>query len=156
MKQLAVLLVFLLAIALVVGAHFAIDHYRSTNEHTPPVDQIAESVDAPPQVDQSDGVGAERSGRWSTVRKHYIEDHPVCEACGSSEDLNVHHVKPFHVHPELELDPENLVTLCREHHFHIGHDPDGPDGPRNPNWKLSNPNVRSDARKYRDSLSLTP
>jgi hypothetical protein len=26
--------------------------------------------------------------------------------------LEVHHIKPFHLHPELELEPKNLITLC--------------------------------------------
>lgn len=57
-------------------------------------------------------ISAKRSGHWPTVRKHHLDLHPVCELCGGSEDLEVHHVRPFHLHPDLELDPDNLVTLC--------------------------------------------
>ena len=32
-------------------------------------------------------------------------------------DLHVHHVKPFAAHPEIRLDPANLVTLCRPCHI---------------------------------------
>jgi hypothetical protein len=39
--------------------------------------------------------------------------------------LNVHHVLPFHLKPELELDPSNLITLCssldKNCHLDIGH-----------------------------------
>jgi len=94
---------------------------------------------------------SERSGHWPTVRAAYLAEHPTCEACGSADDLNVHHVAPFHLRPELELDPTNLITLCREHHFSIGHDPDGP-GPLRPNWKAANPNVRRDAAKMAKTL----
>jgi len=91
-----------------------------------------------------------RSSHWPTVRKHYLELNPTCAACGASsaeEHLEVHHVKPFHLDPSLELLPENLITLCRtgrDDHFHIGHDPDGP-GPLKPSWKSENKNVRQDS-----------
>lgn len=146
MKQLAILLLFLLLIGAVIGIRFAIDYLADSDPRTPPPDQVAESVDAPPE--------GERSGKWTTVRNRFVEDHPVCEACGGDDDLNVHHIMPFHESPELELEASNLITLCRDHHFDIGHDPDGPEGPRTPNWKLSNPHVRSDARKH--FLSLAP
>lgn len=124
--------------------------------YNPPPEQLAESVDysGGAEVDDGsdDGVEGERSGRWTTVRNRFVEKHPTCEACGSDENLNVHHVKPFHQHPDLELEESNLITLCREHHFYIGHDPDGVDGPEGPNWKLSNPSVRRDARSLYESL----
>ena len=28
------------------------------------------------------------------------------------DNLEVHHIKPFHLNPALELDPINLATLC--------------------------------------------
>ncbi len=70
------------------------------------------------------GVDAKRSSKWPTVEKHFKENHPTCEACGSKNRLNVHHCKPFHLDPALELDPNNLITLCmdiKECHLHIGH-----------------------------------
>lgn len=86
-----------------------------------------------------------RSGQWPTVRKHFIESpgNDCCAVCGSKENLEVHHVQPFHEHPEKELDPKNLITLCRDHHFRVGH---------LGNWKNSNPNVRSDSRIQHDKL----
>ena len=89
-----------------------------------------------------------RSPQWPAVRAEHLERHPVCEACGSSERLEVHHIEPFHTNPDRELDPKNLITLCRRHHWEVGHDPDGP-GPRRPNWSLSNPNVKRDAERMR-------
>lgn len=85
-----------------------------------------------------------RSPHWPTVRKHYIEKHPVCEACGSKEDLNVHHIVPFHNNPKLELEESNLITLCRKHHFELGH---------LRNWSNSNPNVRRDSERMRKKLN---
>jgi len=28
--------------------------------------------------------------------------------------VEVHHILPFHIHPEKELDPSNLITLCEK------------------------------------------
>jgi len=106
-----------------------------------PIDQQLESVD---------GMTYEgpRSSEWVQVRSDFVRKHPRCEACGSISNLNVHHVVPFHQRPDLELVEDNLITLCREHHFRIGHDPDGK-GPMKPSWLLSNPNVRSDVENMR-------
>ena len=85
------------------------------------------------------GVSAKRSSHWPTVEKHFREGHSTCAACGSKNRLNVHHCKPFHLDPELELDPNNLITLCmdtKECHLHIGH---------GGSFKQYNPNVRRDA-----------
>ena len=92
-------------------------------------------------------AGPERSSKWPAVRDAYLRQHPACEACGSRSDLNVHHVIPFHVDEEKELDPTNLITLCRTHHLTIGHLCDRATG--RDNWKCENPNVREDAAKYR-------
>jgi len=49
-------------------------------------------------------------------------------------------MKPFHLHPELELDPTNLITLCmqpgQECHLYVGH---------GDSWKAYNPDVKQDA-----------
>lgn len=57
-------------------------------------------------------MSAKRSGHWPTVRKTHLEAHPTCELCGGQAKLEVHHIRPFHLHPDLELDPSNLITLC--------------------------------------------
>jgi hypothetical protein len=67
----------------------------------------------------------ERSSKWPTFRKHVLEKHPFCAYCGGTEKLQVHHINPFHLHPELELDETNVIVLCEvpetDHHLHIGH-----------------------------------
>jgi hypothetical protein len=68
--------------------------------------------------------GKARSGKWTTVEKHFLEKNGKCEICASVNHLQVHHVKPFHLYPELELDENNLITLCmdaRGCHIRIGH-----------------------------------
>ena len=81
---------------------------------------------------------AKRSSKWPAARKKHMKTNPVCEACGSSTELDVHHIKPFHLHPTLELDPANLITLCMENdcHLYVGH---------GDNFKAYNPNVKEDA-----------
>lgn len=66
-----------------------------------------------------------RSSSWPGVRALHLKAHPSCAYCGSTKDLEVHHVRPFHLWPNLELDPRNLLTLCeslsRECHLRVGH-----------------------------------
>lgn len=84
------------------------------------------------------GVSTKRSSKWPTVEKYFRESHSVCAVCGTAEKLNVHHKQPFHLHPELELDVNNLITLCmgpRECHLIIGHGND---------FKSYNPNIDAD------------
>ena len=57
-------------------------------------------------------MGSERSPHWASVRKAFLVDHPSCAVCGGTDHVEVHHQKPFHLHPELELDNKNFVTLC--------------------------------------------
>lgn len=63
--------------------------------------------------------GSIRSSDWPSFRKENIKD--SCEICGAEFFLELHHIHPFHLCPHLELDPENVVTLCRRHHFDFGH-----------------------------------
>jgi len=58
------------------------------------------------------GSGKPRSAGWEEVRNIHIKNNPVCALCGISKDLQVHHIRPFHKYPELELDADNLITLC--------------------------------------------
>lgn len=39
-----------------------------------------------------------------------------CVICGSTDNLDAHHIIPKRTHPEFEFKVENGVTLCREHH----------------------------------------
>jgi hypothetical protein len=49
-----------------------------------------------------------------------MAENPKCEVCGKTDRrvLAVHHKKPFHLFPHLELDPTNLVTLCESAGMH--------------------------------------
>ena len=85
---------------------------------------------------------AARSGKWPTLEHNWLKVHPACAACGTTEQVAVHHKKPFHIHPELELEPTNLITLCEKHccHLMIGHAGD---------FHAFNPHVEEDAKILR-------
>lgn len=85
--------------------------------------------------------GASRSPRWRKVRAQHLKNNPRCIACGHKKNLEVHHIKPFHLFPELELEPSNLITLGAKcpsgnHHYLFGHCHD---------WHSYNPDVRETA-----------
>lgn len=85
-----------------------------------------------------------RSVHWHYIRDQFIEDNPYCEACGSSEKLQVHHIIPFSNRPDLELVDSNLIVLCmsiNECHFLLGH---------GGSFKTYNPHVSQDARNFRN------
>jgi hypothetical protein len=94
-------------------------------------------------------LGAKRSPKWPKVRKDFLEKNPTCAACGGTEKIEIHHLKPFHLHPELELEPSNLITLCEGKkglncHLVFGHLCD---------YKQINPDCRSDALMWKMKLA---
>ncbi len=101
-------------------------------------------------VEQSENLQAKlpRSYRWQVFREEQLLVHRYCAVCGTEKAPQLHHIKSFHQHPELECDPCNVIRLCGFEangcHFYWGHDPDGK-GPRKPNFKLTNPNIVADA-----------
>ena len=96
-------------------------------------------------------VGQKRSSKWPTVRKHHLEAHPTCAVCGGDKVLEVHHLISFNKHPELELDPNNLITLCESKskgglncHLIFGH---------LTNYKKIHPDVVEDAAYWNKKLT---
>lgn len=61
--------------------------------------------------------GSKRSREWPEVRNKFLESNPNCVICGGNKKIEVHHITPFHMAPELELNPENLITLCEAKRF---------------------------------------
>jgi hypothetical protein len=104
---------------------------------------ITENRDAKAKVEMK------RSPHWPTVEHKHLKKNPTCAACGGTEHLNVHHKKPFHLFPELELEPTNLITLCmdgdKDCHIKLGH---------GGNFKAYNPNVEEDVKAVHDNFSL--
>lgn len=91
-------------------------------------------------------IGEKRSSGWPKVEKEFLKTNSECAACGSTKHLNVHHKKPFHIDPSLELDVTNLITLCmdKDCHLLIGHGDD---------FKAYNPDVMNDASIVHADLS---
>lgn len=96
-------------------------------------------------IDGKRSWSQKRSGNWSKVREAHLKDFPTCSACGGKESVEVHHKKPFHLHPELELDPTNLISLCESKkygvncHLFFGH---------LGNYKVENSEVDSDVTTW--------
>lgn len=73
----------------------------------------------------------------TSAKDKHRKEFPECALCdvmptffGRSND--VHHLIPVHINPGLACDPDNLITLCRVHHWLVGHCRD---------WKAYNSNV---------------
>jgi len=60
-----------------------------------------------------------RSSKWAKVREQFLKENPACAVCGSTKKLEAHHIIPFHLCPERELDPTNLIPLCESKRYGI-------------------------------------
>jgi len=93
---------------------------------------------------------AKRSSKWPKVRHQFLNSAAPkqCAACGKSSALEVHHIHPVHLYPELELDPNNLIILCENLtlncHLSFGH---------LGNWEAWNPTVVIDAATYNEKVN---
>ena len=99
--------------------------------------------------DAAAGITTKRSSKWPALENKFLKEHSTCAACGSSNRLNVHHMKPFHLHPESELEPTNLITLCMnkttECHIKLGHGGD---------FKAYNPYVEEDVAEVKKNIKV--
>lgn len=119
------------------------------------IDAVRQAV--APIVDRATGKvppGTKRNGHWPTVRKQHLEANPNCAVCGASKGkIEVHHIQEFSRHPDLELDPTNLITLCENGanglncHLAVGH---------LGNFKSFNANVVADAKTVADKIKNRP
>lgn len=84
---------------------------------------------------------------WPTLRRAHLAKHPACAICGSTKDREVHHIKPYTLFPDLEMEPSNLVTLCRSKnwgfncHLAVGH---------GGNYSMYNPYLLDDIASIRE------
>ena len=66
--------------------------------------------------------GASLNWSWQTCKREFFKLIPKeCFCCGSKKKIQVHHVKPRHLFPELTLVLRNLIVLCKDCHLRIGH-----------------------------------
>jgi predicted HNH restriction endonuclease len=93
-----------------------------------------------------------RSSQWPKIRKNFLLKNSKCAVCNGTKKLEVHHIKPFHQAPELELDENNLITLCEDWsyglncHLLVGH---------LGNYRNINPSVQTDAKTWQAKLCPT-
>lgn len=81
-----------------------------------------------------------RSPRWKQAKAMHLVMEPTCAACRGETRVQVHHIRPFHLQPEMELDLANLISLCmgpNECHLRVGHGGD---------YKAFNHTVREDSQ----------
>ena len=96
--------------------------------------------------------GMVRSSKWPKVRDGFLKENPCCAVCGSKKDLNVHHKQPYHLHPNLELDKANLITLCSDGSGHNCHLIFGHLG----EYSSFNAGVELDAAVMREKIKTRP
>ena len=84
---------------------------------------------------------------WPKVKRVYLMTHRECAACDKRTKLEVHHKIPFWMDRNLELDVRNLITLCPDDHFMIGH---------LKSWKSYNPDVEVDAALWKKKIKNKP
>ena len=58
---------------------------------------------------------------WRSLRRSLLGRESYCEFCGSRKRLQVHHIVPVHVKPELAAEIGNLIVLCAACHLRFGH-----------------------------------
>jgi hypothetical protein len=71
--------------------------------------------------------------RWRKARKEHLKHEGCCQMCSILRKLEVHHIRPWHLAPDLRYESSNLITLCRECHFRFGHWL---------SWRSFNPQIR--------------
>lgn len=89
----------------------------------------------------------QRSPKWDSVRAKFLKKNPYCVVCHTKSKLNVHHIIPFHMSPDLELKESNLITLCESHHFLFGH---------LNNWQSYNVDCVADCKLWEEKIKNRP
>ena len=89
-----------------------------------------------------------RSSKWAKVRKGYLKFNPRCAVCESKKKIEVHHLMPFQLRSDLELDEKNLITLCESKksvncHLLFGH---------GLNYRDYNPDCPKDVEHFHDLI----
>lgn len=138
--------------------------------HNPPTlgDELVNALQYDMRVSTgATDLRAQYQSKFDTTRAHIKKERLadgnwVCEGCGRTEAkvglFNMHHViSVLRIFSEgldetLVYDKSNMVIVCRDCHFRVCHDPDGPSGPLSPNWQQSNPNCRRDLAKAKKTL----
>ena len=95
-------------------------------------------------------LGAARSSQWPKTKQEFEKLNPkICAVCGNKVSVQCHHQLPFHNHPELENDLNNLIWLCEDKNCHIrfGH---------LFSYQSWNENIKEDAKIWREKIENRP
>lgn len=66
--------------------------------------------------------GATWNWGWQTCRRAFLKMvGKQCTCCPSKKKIEVHHILPRHIRPDLAVDMTNLIALCKGCHLRIGH-----------------------------------
>ena len=77
------------------------------------------------RLDSYRGTPKERGydTQWTKVRAMKLQQDPLCEFCESIGKVTpavlVHHIKTIRDRPEIRLEMENLMSLCRSCHDEV-------------------------------------
>ena len=88
--------------------------------------------------DQSSKSFGPTDSQITSAKNKYRKTHIRCELCNARSNISngnkndIHHRIPVHIDRSKAADQDNLITLCRRHHFYIGH---------MGNWKSHNSNL---------------
>ena len=59
-------------------------------------------------------------GQWDKLRLQHLAKEPLCRECRARGYVflaeMVDHIQPVKDRPDLRLDPENLQSICKQHH----------------------------------------
>ena len=88
-----------------------------------------------------------RAPGWTRLAKEWLAANPYCVVCGKTVGVVPHHVSPVHLHPDIELSWNNLITLCPRDHLLIGH---------LGLWISYNPTCVTDAREWASKIKKRP
>lgn len=84
-----------------------------------------------------------RSRQWGKIKKTHLLKEQSCQWCGGVIRIEVHHIYPFHLFPEKELEESNLITLCCGCHFERGHNRD---------WREYNRDIRHECECHGEAV----
>jgi 5-methylcytosine-specific restriction endonuclease McrA len=66
--------------------------------------------------------GASTTWSWQRCRSAFLKIvGKQCSCCSSTKRIEVHHILPRHIRPDLSVDMTNLIALCKGCHLRIGH-----------------------------------
>ena len=91
-----------------------LSHARFCDEHRRLANRLTSSR-------RGDSTQRGYDAAWQKLRAWYIREHPFCEDCleqgvFTTWRVEVDHIIPISVRPDLRLDPDNLRTRCQYHH----------------------------------------